>query len=183
MLHLNDNSKCIQKDNQGIVHFIKFMQPCATLLQTKLYVYLGVSFRTYIQNKPNKYGMKLFELCDSAVSYILSAIAYTGSAGGVDNSIQSLLSNSVLIILISHCFYMDCFYTDPALLSFMWNKRILQVGAVIQNRKGLPEELINKLKKHIHLKENKILAIKWSARGVYTLSTKHKAMTSTINMK
>ena len=42
-----------------------------------------VSFRAYMKNKPNKHGIKLFELCDSAIGYILNATTYAGSDGSV----------------------------------------------------------------------------------------------------
>ena len=98
-----------------------------------------------MKHKPNKYGMKLFVLCDLATGYRLNATFYTGSAGGVYNSIQSLFEQLCADYFgKGHCIYLDYFYTSPALLSFLWSKKTLEVDTVKKNRKGLPQEFNKK---------------------------------------
>ena len=161
MLHANDNSTYIPKGQPGhdplhkIRPFFNFFiqkskecfKPYANLtVDEAMCPFRGrVYFRVYMKNKPNKYGMKLFVLCDSATGYVLNATAYTGSAGGVDNSIQSLFERLCPDYFgKGHCIYMDRFYTSPSLLSFLWGKKTLGVGTVMKNRKGLPQEFKKK---------------------------------------
>ena len=40
-------------------------------------------FRQYLPSKPDKYGMKLFWVCDSTYGYPLGVIPYTGKNGNV----------------------------------------------------------------------------------------------------
>lgn len=47
-----------------------------------------VRFRVYNKNKPDKYGMKLYVVCDAATGYVLKFEPYTGKSG--DNTILAL---------------------------------------------------------------------------------------------
>ncbi|KAJ8891021.1 hypothetical protein PR048_010530 [Dryococelus australis] len=44
-----------------------------------------VSFRIYMQNKPNKHGMKWCILCDAATGSVLNCDVYRGAAGNVND--------------------------------------------------------------------------------------------------
>lgn len=147
-----------------------------------------VGFRIYMKNKPNKYGIKLYILCDAATGYVLNCDVYTGAVGNKDNSIQGIFERLCGNYFgKGHCIFMDRFYTSPALLNFLWGKKTLGVGTVMKNRRGLPSIFkTKKLKKGEVLFRRKahLLACKWkSTRDVYCLSTKHAATTSPIQVR
>ena len=97
-----------------------------------------VGFRIYIKNKPNKYGIKLYILCDAATGYMQNCDVYKGAAGNKDNSKQDIyerLCNNYFGK--GHCMYMDRFYTSSTLLNFLWGKRTVGVGTDMKNRREL----------------------------------------------
>lgn len=137
-----------------------------------------------MKNKPNRYGLKLYVLCDAATGYVLNFEVYSGKNGDTDNTIRAIFERLCSEYFgKGHCIYMDRFYTSPALLDFLWENKTLGVGTVMKNRKGLPSVFKNKkLKKGdmIFRRKAHILACKWkSKRDVYALSSKHRATTST----
>lgn len=204
MLHLNDNASYIARGqpNHDALHKIRpffdsFVQKCKNYfapysnltIDEAMCPFRGrISFRVYIKNKPNKYGLKLFVVCDSATGFVLNCEVYTGSSGNVDNSIVALVDRLCSQYFgKGHCIYMDRYYTSPALLKMLWEKNTLGVGTVMKNRKGLPKELqTHKLKNNesIFLRNGPLLALKWrDTRDVYCLSTKHKATCSTVTVR
>ncbi|XP_049958066.1 piggyBac transposable element-derived protein 4-like [Schistocerca serialis cubense] len=58
------------------------------------------SFRVYMKNKPNKYGIKLYALCNSSTGCMLNCDVYTGSARSVDNSIQDLVKRKLHLLAV-----------------------------------------------------------------------------------
>ena len=60
-------------------------------------------FRMYIQNKPAKYGIKLFMVCDSESNYAINAIPYLGANG--DPALQELQAGNRRV-LVSHYYTM-----------------------------------------------------------------------------
>ncbi|KAJ8878981.1 hypothetical protein PR048_019587 [Dryococelus australis] len=133
----------------------------------------------YMKNKPNKYGVKFYLLCDSKTSYILNCEIYSGSTGNVDNTISSVVQRL--------CSVMDRFYTSPALFTMLWENKTLAMVTAMKNRTGLPAIFKTaKLKKGetIFRRKDYILAMKWrDTRDVLCLSTKQKATSSTASVK
>ncbi|XP_049945813.1 piggyBac transposable element-derived protein 4-like [Schistocerca serialis cubense] len=140
-----------------------------------------VSFRVYMQNKPHKYGLKVYAVAEASSGYVVNFEVYAGKHI-VDNSssavILRLLSDSSLLNK-GHTVYLDRFYSSPELFQQLAEKGTGAVGTVNKSRKGLPKDLVSaKLKKgemSFRRKDN-VLAMKWKdKRDVYTLSTRHQA--------
>lgn len=204
MLHVNDNSTYISRNqpNHDPLHKIR---PIYDLIRQKciesfypnqnLTVDEGmcpfrgrVSFRVFMKNKPNKYGLKFYVLSDAESGYILNMELYTGKLGDTDNSINSLMLRLCENYLDKgHTIYMDRFYSSPTLFDLLWSKKTLAVGTVMKNKKELPVAIKSTtLKKDgmIFRRRKHLLAIKWKdVRDVYILSTKHKATRTDVTVK
>lgn len=146
-----------------------------------------IHFRVYMKNKPEKYGMKLYIICDAESGYALNIELYTGK-GDIDNSIVPLMGRLLQDYLgKGHTVYMDRFYTSPTVMDYLWSHDTLGVGTVMINRKQMPKDL-----KEIKLKKGEmtfrhrpnLLACKWKdTRDVVILSSKHGASCSEVSVK
>lgn len=204
MLHLNDNATYVNRgeENHDPLHKVRpffdfFVSKCKSSYHPGMNLTIDeamcpfrgrIGFRVYMKNKPNKYGIKLYAVCDSATGFVLNCEVYTGSAGNVDNSIQGLVHRLCSEYFgKGHCIYMDRFYTSPSLLDMLWENKTLGVGTVMKNRKGLPPVFKTlKLKKNqmVFQRKGHLLALKWkSKRDVYSLSTKHRATSTAIPVR
>ncbi|XP_046991792.1 piggyBac transposable element-derived protein 4-like [Schistocerca americana] len=122
-----------------------------------------LSFRVCMKNKPNKYGVKYFMLCESG--YVLNCEIYSGKQSNADNNILHIVDR------LCHSFhnkgltlYMDRFYTSPDLLDYLWEKRTKAVGTVQKNRKGLLRDLIGqkwKINELSFCRRDHLLFVKW----------------------
>ena len=90
-----------------------------------------------MKNKPNKYGIILFTLCDAAIGYVLNCDVYTGTMGNKNNTVQGIFERLCSNYLDKgHCIYMDRFYTSPSLLNLLWGKKTHGVGTVMKIEGG-----------------------------------------------
>ncbi|XP_063220583.1 piggyBac transposable element-derived protein 4-like [Bacillus rossius redtenbacheri] len=201
MLHINDNATYVPRgqENHDPLHKVRpffnhFVRQCKACLypSENLTIDEGMCpfrgrlhFRVYIKNKPHKYGIKLYILCDTNTGYVLNCEVYTGGAGSVENSIESLVRRLFHDYFHkAHTIYMDRFYSSPTLF---YKLKTLAVGTVQKNRKGLPPELKCKelaRGEAIFRRCGPLLAVKWKdTRDVYCLSTKHKATCSEVTVR
>ncbi|XP_047104793.1 piggyBac transposable element-derived protein 4-like [Schistocerca piceifrons] len=104
-----------------------------------------VSFRVYMQNKPHKYGLKVYAVAEASSGYVVNFEVYAGKHI-VDNSssavILRLLSDSSLLNK-GHTVYLDRFYSSPELFQQLAEKGTGAVGTVNKSRKGLPKDLVS----------------------------------------
>ena len=92
-----------------------------------------VIFRVYTKNKPDKYGIKMFTVCDSKTGYVLCTEVYTGK-GQQDNSIIGLFRRLLSGYLDKgHTVFMDRFYSSPAVFDFLWARKTKAVGTCMPN--------------------------------------------------
>jgi len=139
-------------------------------------------FKQYIPSKRNRFGVKLYVLCDAYTRYILKFFVYSGGkeieythndALGKSGSIVTSLLDSYLEK--GHVIYVDNFYSSPALFGHLFSKETGACGTVRPNRKEMPK-FTKKLKKGeidcFHSDE--LLALTWhDKRDVRMLSTVH----------
>lgn len=142
-----------------------------------------VRFRVYNKNKPDKYGMKLYVVCDAATGYVLKFEPYTGKSE--DNTILALYGRLLDRYLEkNHTVYMDRFYTSPILCDFLWEKGTKSVGTCMSNRRQLPQTVVKKkLQKNesVFMRREHLFCLKWKdTRDVLALSTVHKMTTSDV---
>lgn len=142
-----------------------------------------IYFRVYNKNKPDKYGIKLYVVCDSLTGYVLKLEVYTGKTE--DSSIIGLFRRILSDYLgKGHTVFMDRFYTSPAVFDFLWTNNTKAVGTCMRNRKELPKTVVlKKLKTNetVFMRRDHLLCLKWKdKRDVLALSTAHTMTTSDV---
>ena len=152
-----------------------------------------LSWRQFMPNKPIRFGIKIWSLCDSLTGYMYNFQVYTGK---VDGHAEKNLSSRVVTDLVTPlyntyakvCF--DNFFTGFSLLQELFLHKIYAWGTVRANRKDLPKNLISKtlkLKKHEYkiAPKNNFLFVCWQdTKKVNFLSNFHSPQTmGTVNRR
>lgn len=149
-------------------------------------------FKQYIQNKPTKFGFKVFALCDSALHYLYNFKVYTGRSQA--NQVERGLAHNVVLELVSPLFgqgyqlFTDNFYTSHKLFTELRDQHgTVAAGTCQVNRKGFPDVLRNaKAYQHRakrgdmrYVRSSDVLSLQWmDKRCVTVLSTMHDANAS-----
>ncbi|UYV66347.1 PGBD5 [Cordylochernes scorpioides] len=159
MLHLNDNASYVAFGQPGhdplhkiwtfldpLVHKFKtYYYPCQPLtIDEAICPFRGrIRFRIYIKGKPHKYGIKIFELCESSSGYACNIEVYTGKQPGQGADYNSTLK---LVERIAapyfnrgHVIYFDRWFSSTTLFQFLWRNNTQSVGTIKKNRRGLPK--------------------------------------------
>lgn len=114
------------------------------------------NFRQYIPSKPNKYGIKVFALCDAKMFYTSTMEAYVGMQP--DGPFK--LSNSPPDVVLRLCrkiygsgrnLTIDNWFTSVPLVKKLVNEhRITVIGTVRKNKRELPIEFSNPVARPQH---------------------------------
>ena len=140
-------------------------------------------FKQYIPKKRNRFGIKLFVLCDCKTRYILRFFVYTGNETASPSVIKKLgHSGAVVNTLLSpsyldkgHILFVDNWYSSPILFRYLFKHGTGACGTVRPNRKFMPK-FTKKLKRGQTecYKKKMLLALKWrDKRDVGMLTTVH----------
>ena len=152
-----------------------------------------LKFKVYNKSKPNKFAIKLYEVCEAETGYVLGFEVYTGQnssvvakkACPVDPSCTK--TTKLVLGLLEHLdllnsgfhIYMDNYYLTVELAEELLLKNTHCAGTTRRNRKGLPAAVKDaKLKRGecVFRRKNGVLALKWcDKRPVLMLSTMHDA--------
>jgi hypothetical protein len=153
-------------------------------IDESLLLYKGkLGMKQYIPMKRSRFGIKLYQLCESGTGYIWNSMVHTGPDMILENSLDNLTSSRIVLTLAKkllekgYTIYMDNWYTSPALFRELVSKKTNAVGTVRTGRKNMPAELKNKIKKGetVYFETDDIIAMKWhDKREVTMLSTFHK---------
>ncbi|XP_018367242.1 PREDICTED: piggyBac transposable element-derived protein 4-like, partial [Trachymyrmex cornetzi] len=142
-----------------------------------------LSFKQFNRNKRARFGIKLYETCDSKNGYVYNFKIYVGKDEN-DSNKKSLLgiSGNVVMDLLSdlgeqgRSLYIDNWYSSPWLFLTLHNAKTNVCGTVRPNRAKLPK--VNK--KEIKNGEMKVFSsprmtyMLWKDKRLVTmLSTKH----------
>ena len=107
-----------------------------------------LAIKQYIRDKPVKWGIKSFLLCEAKTGYILDAEIYTGPGQEpplAPPRISRLVENSQ-VTNKNHMLFMDRFYNSIALFHLLKNELgVLAAGTVMPSRKHYPKELGRRL--------------------------------------
>ncbi|CAK1581773.1 unnamed protein product [Parnassius mnemosyne] len=199
-LHLNDNSKYIPRGQDNYDAFFKlrpYFDELCRLCATSFYPgesltidegtcgFRGrVHFRVFNKDKPDKYGMKIYMLCDAATGYILNMVPYVGESKTVEQIVTEL---SEPYFEKWHTIYMDRFFSSPTVADLLWLKNTRVVGTVMPNRRGLPQEWRQQLLEVNEMSfchRGNLTACKWKdKRDVPFLTTKHAATWTEVTVK
>jgi hypothetical protein len=116
-----------------------------------------LSFKQYLPLKASKFGIKIYELCDSTTGYLWSFLVYTGKDTELDSTLLTPDMNkptSVVLQLVEpllkqgRTVWMDNYYNSPFLARTLKNTyRTDCVGTLNSNRKNVPQVKNTKLKK------------------------------------
>ncbi|KAK3728257.1 hypothetical protein QZH41_006731 [Actinostola sp. cb2023] len=108
-----------------------------------------LSIKQRMTAKPVKWGVKLFELCDSETSYLYRFEVYLGKERNQQAQTPSAIGKSGEVVTQltnglegkGHNLYIDNWYTSVGLTHLLQAKGIYVCGTVRPNRKGYPAEL------------------------------------------
>ena len=138
-------------------------------------------FRQYIKNKKRKYGVKLYELCESNGLIIKIKICC-----GKEEGAQSEMGHASDVVLHlaedfldkGYVLFMDNFYNSVSLTKALTSKSTYVCGTLRSNRKGNPKDVIaEKLKKGemVWRRNMDVTVCKWKdKRDVLTISNMHR---------
>ena len=209
--HLNNNENQVNRGSDGYDPLFKIKplydvtrQKCLSVYTPEEHLSLDegmvpwrgrLSFKQYIPSKPDKFGMKLYVLCEGNSGYISTYEVYTGKSfdpnpdadqheqaqGHTYNVVMGLMKKCGFLNK-GYTLYTDNYYTSPTLYKDLDDQGTNAVGTVRVNRKEMPAAVKNsKLKKGdlIYRQRNNMVAMKWKdKRDVCMLSTKHRATLS-----
>lgn len=152
-----------------------------------------VSFKQYIPSKPDKYGMKMWWICDNATSYPLFGIPYLGKEGSTRST---NLAQNIVERLCQPYFNtnrnvtFDNFFTSMPLAETLLKNGLTSVGTLRKNKKCIPK---NFLPNKNRFPESNVFGFRSNMtlvsyvpkpnRAVILLSTKHKTATIDKNNK
>nr|XP_039252455.1 piggyBac transposable element-derived protein 4-like [Styela clava] len=158
-LHLNDNTQWVKYNQNGYNPLHKIL-PFLILLEEKfksLYSpgkalsldegtcpFKGrVRFRSYMQKKPKKWGIKIYELFESESGYCLGFKIATGKVS--DDTTYAVVMHLMRNYLgVGHEVYTDRYYTSPQLFAELYRQKTVAVGTCRIDRRGLPRSTIQK---------------------------------------
>jgi hypothetical protein len=149
-----------------------------------------LTFKQYIPNKPDRFGMKLYIISESVSGYVSNFTLYTGkdfdpNPDGDEEEEARGHTYNVVIGMMRECaflnkgysLYTDNYYSSPTLFDELNASGTNAVGTARTNRKEMPQAVRDKnLKKGeaVYRQRENLLAIKWKdKRDVTVLSTKH----------
>lgn len=192
MLHFCNNDD--QPEGDKLFKINSVLTPLKTKFKTILFPFQNLcidetlmawkgrlGFRQYIPSKRNRFGIKMFVLCDCETGFVLDLIVYTGAGTAIDNYEDVGMSGSVVMTLLQeytnkgHNLFIDNWYTSPILVKKLHDNMIGCCGTVRCNRRGMPD-LSQKLKKGdvISRHTDVMVAVKWhDKRDVTMLSSLH----------
>ena len=111
-----------------------------------------MSIKQYLKDKPIKWGLKTFLLCESETGYIVNAEIYTGKKDNDPTFVPELGINGSLVVRLStpylgqnYCLFTDRFYTSVLLAEYLLaNNGTRLVGTALTTRKRFPGQLVSK---------------------------------------
>ena len=136
-----------------------------------------VSFIQYMPQKPCRFGIKVWALCESTSGYCLKFQIYKGKEG---NAEQGLGHRVVMDLMEPYQFqnrhlYMDNFYTSPKLFSDLAEMQTYACGTIRKNRGQFPESFKDKKLargESVYISDDNLLAVHWfDKRDVFVLSS------------
>ena len=138
-------------------------------------------FRQYIKNKKHKYGIKLYNLCESN-GLIIKIKIYCGKEEGTQTDMGH--ASDVVLHLAEdfldkgYVLFMDNFYNSVPLTKALTSKTSYVCGTLRSNRKENPKDVITKkLKKGemVWRRKEDVTVCKWKdKRDVLTISNMHR---------
>lgn len=109
-------------------------------------------FKQYIPNKPAKYGVKIWAVCDSVSCYAWNMQVYTGKLEG-----EKPEKNQGMRVVLDLTYGLqgqnitcDNFFTSYALGQMLLKRKMTMLGTIRRNKPELPVEVVNSKKVEVH---------------------------------
>lgn len=192
-LHVNDNTKAIQRGQPGYDKLFKIrpfidhlkntfsegVSPSRFLsIDESMIGFKGrSSLKQYLPLKPIKRGFKVWAICCAVTGYLVCLDVYEGKHNTpVNRRKEDTLGSSVVIQLckafetLGYCIFFDRFFTTIPLIKQLLNKGLFGCGTIQRNRKHLPNNLLksDKTKKtgdYDSVSSGDLSVSKWKDRG------------------
>ena len=98
-----------------------------------------VGFRVYMKDKPVRWGMKLYELCESSSAYVYDFEIFAADPELSNKPVDVVMRLSAPLLEKGRSVYVDNYYCCPDLAEQLAEKDTHCVGTVRANRQGLPK--------------------------------------------
>ena len=197
-LHLSDNATYVARGLAGHdpitklgAVYIRLLEKFSSVwspgqhvcIDEGMIAYRGsVSFKVYSPDKPDKYRMKPYMLCDSENRYCSCFELYTGkqkqdiSPHGITYDLVFRLMDRYLYS--GRILYVDNYYTSPQLFMDFFDKKGTGATGTARNRKGIPDRIkfakLSKKGDKVTMHNGHLLCLKFLDRKAVTfLSTVH----------
>ncbi|GBO03512.1 PiggyBac transposable element-derived protein 4 [Araneus ventricosus] len=188
-LHLNPKFRKVSELHSMLVQRFKsvYVPKQDISVDESLIAYKGrLGWKQYIPNKRARFGLKLFQLCESESGYIWNSCIYTGKGTVFHNDYNHLGVSTKSVMTLLHdlkgkgyCLTTDNYYTSPELAELLINSKTDICGTLRPNRKGLPALLKSSSVKKgeiIAFQKGKMCVMKWKdKKPLHMLSTFHNA--------
>ena len=160
-----------------------------------------LKWRVYNPQKPNKFHIKLYEVCESLTGWVCGFDVYTGSTEATQyaylvTDAEDLKETTKIVIgVLAQCglleqgyhVYMDNYYTSPELFDELELLGTYACGTVRKNREQVPKCLTeNRCRQGegIFRRRGNLVAMKWhDKRDVRMLSTIHTSQCVVVKNK
>ncbi|KAI5634269.1 transposase IS4 domain-containing protein [Phthorimaea operculella] len=162
-LHFNDNTLKLREANTSKtfaldpiikllnVRFQKAYVPRQEIcIDESLTLWKGnLSFKQYIRTKSARFGIKTFELCESATGYLWSFFVYTGKDNSDSSLPHTLTKSTATVIKLIHpllnkgyTLFMDNWFNSPLLARFLKKNKTDVVGSLRSIRQHVPDLIV-----------------------------------------
>ena len=196
-LHLNDSSQQVPSGSPGHDKVRKLLHLVTPRFESEYVLHKEITideamipfkgrlgFKQYMKDKPTKWGIKVFTLCDARNGYVYRLQVYTGKKLEETGVSAGLCSQVVLdLIKISRwkvmSLYRQLLYKSTSLPDFVQKRN--QCLWYRTNRRDFPKELVQQRKVHDrgfydYWSNGPLLAVVWmDRRYIYFISTINKA--------
>ena len=113
-------------------------------------------YKQYNPNKPSKYHIKTFGLCDSITGYCYNILTYFGTETNYDPNLPDDVGQSEKIFEYllrplgkGHHVFADRYYTTYNLITYLKSKSTYYTGTLQSNRANFPKEIKASKLKHM----------------------------------
>jgi len=192
MLHFSDNSTT---DNTNRLYKLgtvmedimlnsnNCMQPLEHLcIDESLVKFMGrLSFKQYIKNKRDRFGIKEFKLCIPPC-YTIALKVYAGKEASIEESVGTKIVMELgnPYFDCGRTLFVDNWYSSVELAEKLKTRQTHLVGTLRSNRKSNPKQVVKKKLKKGEVEsmrsDSNVLVLKWKdKRDLYMISTKHNS--------
>ena len=106
-----------------------------------------LKFRVYMKDKPVKWGIKMYELCESASAYVYDFEIFAGIPDLSNRPVDVVMRLADPLLDAGRSVYVDNYYCCPELADKLVVRDTHCVGTVRSNRKGMPKQFSKPLQR------------------------------------